>query len=136
MLKYIIFITFSTLLYGCNKAPSERITDCTKSQCITLENQKASITIETKSILVEQLYTFHISSSEPISQIYIESINMDMGKIPLHIDEQPNSKHKYKYKGQFMLGICSEPKMVWQFVIHYQNETREKIIFESSWKQN
>lgn len=54
----------------------------------------------------------------------VEGVNMNMGRIPVIWWKQPKTGD---YKGHFMLGSCSEPKMQWRLVVDVQLQSGKKI---------
>ena len=129
--KSIIFITFLTLLCSCNKEKKNLNFNCKHTNCTVLGSDNLELKINSEIIFVEHLYTFKISSELPIKEVVIEGITMSMGKIPLMINNLNNAKHQYI--GEFLLGMCSEPNMKWQFVITFENDQKVLLPFHSYW---
>ena len=63
-------------------------------------------------------------------KMWVEGINMYMGKIPFIVESQQPGQ----VKGIFFLGSCSEPDMRWQLVAeftHNQQTRRIRFLFET-----
>lgn len=131
--KCLILIAFFSLTSACNFEEKSTQQTCTgtANDCLELMKNDVKITFKTSHIIVENSYRFEITSEHQITDIFIEGVNMSMGKIPLQIAVVEGSQ--YNYKGQLMLGMCSERDMQWQFVIEKKQGKIITIPFTSSW---
>ncbi|OFC72189.1 hypothetical protein BFC18_04330 [Alteromonas confluentis] len=77
--------------------------------------------------VVEESITVNLSLplSKQVQSIWIEGVNMYMGKIPVLAEQQDNGD----WSGWFMLGSCSEPTMRWKMLIHVENEETPYVMF-------
>lgn len=102
--------------------------------CIFSENQCEvrwrDIVIEatlSPQVMVEEEITLTVLFSQPVTveSLYIEGVNMYMGKIPIIMDIQ-EKKH---IQGWFMLGSCSEPAMTWRVSLKLKDRP-QPVFFE------
>ncbi|MBU2976863.1 hypothetical protein [Alteromonas sp. C1M14] len=66
---------------------------------------------------------FSLDPQYEIESVWIEGINMYMGKIPVLVEEMSPGQ----WSGWFMLGSCSEPQMQWQMLMHIKGLADPKI---------
>jgi hypothetical protein len=133
LIQLVTSLLFITLLLGCHSEETSRLNTCEK-QCLTMENQNLKVTVNTQYILVEQSYQLSITSDQKISSIFITGINMNMGKLPLIAQQIKQENGQYFYQASFLLGLCSDPQMLWQLTINTEHSTNQ-FEFTSYWKQ-
>ncbi|NVK24855.1 MAG: hypothetical protein HWE10_07995 [Gammaproteobacteria bacterium] len=131
--KYIIFIAFLGTSSGCENSKNESFKGCktTDEHCLILKQSTIEIMINTDEVLVENLYQFVIKSEENITKLAIEGISMNMGVLPIQL--QKSDTDEFQYSGRFILGICSQPDMQWQFIAKLSNSETIRIPFNSKW---
>lgn len=60
-----------------------------------------------------------------IESAWIEGVNMYMGKIPVLLESETNTK----WTGWFMLGSCSEPVMRWQLRLNIKGQETPNYLY-------
>ncbi|QJR79297.1 hypothetical protein CA267_018810 [Alteromonas pelagimontana] len=60
-----------------------------------------------------------------IESIWIEGVNMYMGKIPVSVD----SIDANQWSGWFMLGSCAEPLMRWRMVVNIKDQPTPVFLY-------
>lgn len=71
--------------------------------------------------------------SVAIDSIWLEGVNMYMGKIPVVIDNTITQDAQKVSSGWFMFGACHQPKMEWEIVIKIkgrQEPARMRFVVE------
>ncbi len=134
--QYFITTTILLALMGCSPKKNEPVINCEidANQCLTLSTENSEILINTSVVVVEQNYQLRVSSNREIESIELKGINMNMGIIPIFLQQESSSEDKYKYKADMFLGMCSEPKMQWAATITFKNGDTESTIFNSYWQ--
>ena len=77
----------------------------------------------------ELLLTITVPNNTKIKQMWVQGINMYMGKSAVISDSIYAEEGKKIYKARLYLGSCSEPAMRWQLVIQTEDDTQ----LEQSW---
>lgn len=54
---------------------------------------------------------------EQIESVWLNGVNMYMGKIPVIIDTTQVEKSQLAASGWFMFGACNQPNMEWELVV-------------------
>ena len=90
------------------------------------EQNKVSATFESipeaeESIIVN----FSLPFSQQIESVWIEGVNMYMGKVPVLAERIKEGS----WSGWFMLGSCSEPQMRWKMLIHVEDKPDPYVMF-------
>ena len=75
-----------------------------------------------------------LSSNSEIVSAKLEGINMNMGTIPVVMNQLDSSSNKFIYQADIFLGMCSEPNMQWLLTINYKNGKNETTIVNSYWQ--
>jgi len=132
MIQLITSLFIITLIGGCSGEEITRLNTCDE-HCLTMENDNLRVIVNTQYILVEQAYQLSITSDQKISSIYITGVNMNMGKLPLIAQETKYENGQYYYRAPFLLGLCSEPDMLWMLTIESE-QTTSRFEFTSYWK--
>ena len=66
-----------------------------------------------------------VPSGVEIESAWIEGVNMYMGKIPVLLDSDSDTK----WSGWFMLGSCSEPVMRWQLRLNVKGQKKPNYLY-------
>lgn len=107
----------------------------TADRVIVLED--IQLQLSPGDIPVETLLNMQLKSQSPLVQVSGEltGVSMYMGRIPLRFTLDPATG---LWHADFMLGACSDPKMVWQLELTLtdkQGESRQLTTnFQSSWR--
>lgn len=130
----LAFIVILMIIYVKNRDTSNKDTDTCQ-----LHAQKCTILVAEgpfqvqiiDQLVVEELIGVQISlpSSLKIEQIYIEGINMYMGKSQvqqLSVNSHAMNSTQHLWNGEFFLGSCSLETMHWQMVIELAG--KEQVI--------
>ncbi|MCW8092362.1 hypothetical protein [Alteromonas sp. ASW11-130] len=100
------------------------------SECeIVLGNQAFHLTLSTMPVIEERVELL-IGSEQAfkLERAVIEGINMYMGTLPI-IQEKVTAK---KWRGWFMLGACSEPKMKWKMTLQFEGQPEPALLLFST----
>lgn len=93
---------------------------------ITLNNNSISAAFEKQPEAEESItVNFSLPLSKQVQSVWIEGVNMYMGKIPVLVEQQDSGV----WSGWFMLGSCSEPMMRWKMLIHVRGEDAPYVMF-------
>lgn len=93
---------------------------------IALNNNNISAAFEKQPEVEESItVNFSLPLTKQVESIWIEGVNMYMGKIPVLVEQQENGV----WSGWFMLGSCSEPTMRWKMLIHVEGEGKPYVMF-------
>lgn len=96
-------------------------------QChFEIDNQPASASFNTSPV-TEEAVTVYLSlpNGVQIESVWIEGINMYMGKIPV-LAERLNAG---EWEGWFMLGSCSEPEMRWLMRVNIKGRSEPALLY-------
>lgn len=128
------------LLGSCSKDNSTKVEyqafACTEFQSICekkFKEGKLDILFNVAKITPETEVTMKLKPSfdKSIKKVigFIEGKSMYMGKIPLLFSE-PNMQDEVQ--ATFMLGSCSDPKMIWQtrVEVHYDDGSKTSFFFD------
>jgi hypothetical protein len=85
-------------------------------------NEKVLVNFNTK-VLVEEENTVQLLLPETwnLKQVWIQGVNMYMGKIAVLEQTEPNQPITNTHSLWFFIGACSEPHMRWQLIIELEN---------------
>lgn len=90
------------------------------------EQNKVSATFESIPEAEESItVNFSLPFSQQIESVWIEGVNMYMGKIPVLLDNDGEGK----WSGWFMLGSCSEPVMKWQLRLNIKDKESPSYLY-------
>ena len=93
---------------------------------IDLNNNSISAAFERQPEAEESItVNFSLPHSKQVESIWIEGVNMYMGKIPVLVEQKDSGD----WSGWFMLGSCSEPSMRWKMLIHVRGEDAPYVMF-------
>jgi hypothetical protein len=109
-------------------------------ECIVFNNNQ-KITVQfLQEIEVEEeiLLTITIPNNTKIKKMWVQGINMYMGKNAVLSDTVYAQKLKKVYNARLFLGSCSEPAMRWQLVIQTTdvNQSEQSWFFNFSTDRN
>lgn len=91
-----------------------------------LDEEQAYATFSAHPVTEESTTVrFHLPEKTQIQSVWVEGVNMYMGKIPV-LSEQV---HPGEWTGWFMLGSCSEPEMRWKMLINIKGRTEPAVLF-------
>lgn len=80
----------------------------------------------------ELLLTIALPADVKIQSMWVQGVNMYMGKTAVLVDSSYQQKNNIVHQARLFLGACSEPKMKWQLVI----KTIDDKKLEQSWFYN
>jgi hypothetical protein len=102
-----------------------------KQECIAFEsNQQISVKFLQDIEVEEELFlTITVPRNTKIMQMWVQGINMYMGKTAVLTDSTRLEEEKKIYKARLFLGACTEPSMRWQLVV----QTEDNAQVEQSW---
>lgn len=100
-------------------------------ECVLFNNNQEVSVQFLQAIEVEEELKLQISIPKhfKIVNMWVQGVNMFMGKHSIFIDAVSLQQDQSVYSAHLFLGSCSEPKMKWQLIIQTQNA--QKI--EESW---
>lgn len=91
-------------------------------------NHNNNVVLSTFSSIPEPEMSITVNFSLPdyleIDSVWIEGVNMYMGKVPVLVEETEPGE----WSGWFMLGACSEPVMRWKMIMYLKN-SNEPLLF-------
>lgn len=129
--QQLIIATFFVIISACSPKNQQTQINCNEdiNSCISIANDHLAVTINTPKIIVENQYQLTIKSDQVINKVYLESINMNMGQIPIMIDMvdtlTEQKSNPYVYQGLLQLGMCAEEIMQWHLVIQSETATHQ-----------
>lgn len=131
-LIYVIVLFFLFMLQGCTSENKTEQNHCLldKSQCLVIGDENIQIRFLSDFIVAEQPVLFSVTTKKSIAQIWLEGVNMNMGKIPLVIEATDNG-----YSGVLFLGLCAQPTMVWLLNIEYTDGSQAQLNLTSYWQR-
>lgn len=132
----LIITTIFLALIACNEKVEKALDECDVelNQCLSLQNEHVKIQFNTKYILVENNYRMKVFSDEEIDTISLTGVNMNMGRLPILLNNKIIGLEGVEYTGDFILGMCSEPEMTWQIEIKTINNKLYYLSFNSYWQ--
>ena len=120
-------------LHGCTDQSNAEAVSA--DRVIVLED--IQLQLSPGDIPVETLLKMQLKSQSPLVQVSGEltGVSMYMGRIPLRFAQDPATG---LWQADFMLGACSDPKMIWQLELtltDLQGQSRQLTTnFQSSWR--
>lgn len=98
-------------------------------ECIVIENeQQVSVRfLQEIEIEEENLLVIKVHKDIRIKQMWVQGINMYMGKNAVIIDSVYVQSTKKVYNSRLLLGSCSEPAMRWQLVIQTTDDSQSEM---------
>jgi hypothetical protein len=100
-------------------------------ECIVFD-QGQQISVQfLQEIEVEEEISFTITTTTDtkIKNMWVQGVNMYMGKNAVIVESVYAKEMKKVYKAHLFLGSCSEPEMRWQLIVR----TTDNNEFEQSW---
>ena len=135
LLPLLVFAAAIGLFLNYTDSPSIKPTkqcniDLTQ-ECVVFDNeQQISVRFLQRIEVEEELFlTITVPNNTKIKKMWVQGINMYMGKNAVLSDSVYAQKLKKVYNARLFLGSCSEPAMKWQLVI----QTINKHQSEQSW---
>jgi hypothetical protein len=100
-------------------------------ECVVFDkNKQISVQFLQVIELEEELaLTVTVPNNTNITQMWVQGINMYMGKNAVIVDSVYAKKQQKVYNARLFLGSCSEPLMRWQLIIQTSDESQS----EQSW---
>jgi len=100
-------------------------------ECVVFDNNQLISVQFLQEVEVEEelLLIIKLPHNVKIKQMWVQGINMYMGKSAVLTDSIYEEDNKKVYKARLFLGACSEPSMKWQLII----QTIDEIQTEQSW---
>jgi hypothetical protein len=100
-------------------------------ECVVFDNgQQISVRFLQEVEVEEELsLTIRIPSNTQVKRMWVQGINMYMGKSAVLTDSIYAEEDKKVYNARLFLGSCSEPLMRWQLVI----QTTDDNGLDQSW---
>tara|TARA_R110000751_G_scaffold91266_3_gene178992 strand:- start:193838 stop:194308 length:471 start_codon:yes stop_codon:yes gene_type:complete len=97
-------------------------------ECTVFENNQQISVRFLQQIEVEEelLLTIAVPNKSNIEKMWVQGINMYMGKSAVLTDNISLDDDQKVYNARIFLGACSEPLMKWQFIIQTIDETGNK----------
>lgn len=104
--------------------------DLTQECVVFHQDQQISVQfIQKIEVEEELLLTITVPNHTKITQMWVQGINMYMGKNAVMADSIYVEDNKKVYNARLFLGSCSEPAMRWQLII----QTKDAEQSERSW---
>lgn len=108
--------------------------------CVVYDNGQKIVVQFLQEIEVEEelSLTVIVSNSATIKKMWVQGVNMYMGKTVILTDSVYAADTGKVYKARLFLGSCSEPLMRWQIVIQTENDSQitESWFFNFSTDRN
>lgn len=100
-------------------------------ECVVFDNeQKLSVKfLQEVEVEEELLLTISVPNNTNIQEMWVQGINMYMGKSAVLTDSIYAQDGKKVYNARLFLGSCSEPVMRWQLII----KTEDASQIEQTW---
>jgi len=141
-MRFLIVVVFlcclvAFLLFKKSEPQVDLLTDPAGIACLVVKdrcqfnlgNETLTLRFTPEPQIEEQLIVdFRGTGASHIQSVFIEGVNMYMGKIPV-VQEK---KKEGQWEGWTMLGACSEPDMVWDMVITFEDSTTSRIRFTTT----
>ncbi|PKG99493.1 hypothetical protein [Paraglaciecola sp. MB-3u-78] len=135
LLPLLVFTAAVGIFLNYTDSPSIKSTkqcniDLTQ-ECIVFNNgQQISVRfLQEIEVEEELLLTITVPNNTKIKQMWVQGINMYMGKNAVLNDSVYAKEDKKVYNARLFLGSCSEPAMRWQLII----QTLDNNELEQSW---
>lgn len=94
---------------------------------VELNNQQVIVNFSAKVQVEEQNAVQLILPTQlRLKQIWIQGVNMYMGKIAVVEQTQSSQKVLNNHQLMFFIGSCSEPNMQWQLIIELEDQINRK----------
>ncbi|MFQ3189705.1 MAG: hypothetical protein ACI936_000830 [Paraglaciecola sp.] len=135
ILPFLVFaVMVGSFLNYTDSSDREETKQCNidlTQECVVLDNgQQISVRFLQKIEVEEELLlTITVPNNTKIEKMWVQGINMYMGKNAVLSDSVYVIEEKKVYNGRLFLGSCSEPLMRWQLVIKTINNDE----LEQSW---
>lgn len=101
--------------------------DLTQECFVFDNNQQVSVQFSQEIEVEEELFlTITVPSHVKISQMWVQGINMYMGKNAVLTDSIYAEEGKMVYNARLFLGSCSEPEMRWQLIIQTTDDKQSQ----------
>jgi hypothetical protein len=94
--------------------------------------QRVSVQLLEPIVLEEEtLLLVTVPEGFTINTMWVQGVNMYMGRTPIMVDKQFIKDGHIYYNATFFLGSCSEPNMKWQLIIqgHQENIATDSWFF-------
>jgi hypothetical protein len=116
------------------KNPTKKCNLTLTQECIVKEHgQQVSVQFLQKIEVEEQIsLSITVPSNTEIKQMWVQGINMYMGKNAVIVESVYAKEMKKVYNAYLFLGSCSEPAMKWRLII----QTVDNNGLEQSWLFN
>jgi hypothetical protein len=100
-------------------------------ECVVFDkNKQVSVQFLQEIELEEELsLIITVPNNTKIKQMWVQGINMYMGKNAVLVDSVYAKEQQKVYNARLFLGSCSEPAMRWQLIIQTTDESQS----EQSW---
>jgi hypothetical protein len=97
-------------------------------ECVVFDaNQQITVRfLQEIEVEEELLLTITVPKNTKIQKMWVQGINMYMGKSAVLADSIYAEDDKKVYKARFFLGSCSEPAMKWQLIIQTEDDLQSK----------
>lgn len=129
-----ILLSFTMMLSGCFNDSRPAKISCTET-CLQLSDNGKSIRFNSEYLFVENSYKFVLETDKEVSKVEIESLNMNMGTIPVILKLETKNENNYIYSGTVFFGMCSEPHMRWQINIDQHTVNAAAIPISVYWNE-
>ena len=104
--------------------------DLTQECVVFHDDQQISVRFLQEIEVEEELsLTINVPNNTKIKKMWVQGINMYMGKNAVLTDSNYVNDGEKVYNARLFLGSCSEPAMRWQLVIQTEDDTQ----LEQSW---
>ncbi len=132
LLESVILLCVLFMMVSCNKVEPSKQNSCliNAERCLMLSNLNIELRFKTDKLIVEEPTQISIKTPKNIENMWLEGLNMNMGKIPFVINRENSG-----YSTQLFLGMCSEPQMTWRLYIEYQDGTNDQFELISYWQR-
>ena len=100
-------------------------------ECVVFSNEQQISVRFLQEIEVEEelLLTITVAKNTNIKAMWVQGINMYMGKSAVLTDSVYAQENQKVYNARLFLGSCSEPEMRWQLIIQTEDDAQQ----EHSW---
>lgn len=135
LLPLLVFSAVVGIFLNYTDSPSVKSTkqcnlDLTQ-ECVVYDNEQLISVRFLQEIEVEEelLLSITVPNNTKIKQMWVQGINMYMGKSAVFIDSVYVQEGRKVHKARLFLGSCSEPAMRWQLIIQTTDDNQA----EQSW---
>lgn len=131
----LVFAAIISFFLNYSDSPTVKVTkqcniDLTQECVVFANGNEISVQfLQQPEVEEELLLKIAIPKNAKISDMWIQGINMYMGKSAVLTDSIYNKNDQKIYNSRLFLGACSEPVMRWQLIIQTISETN----LEQSW---